>query len=155
MMKEPTHTPVIPAGKSESSTQIFKLVYKHEQKDCLQRKLCFKIVYSITPDGKLTVKEYRNGSRKAQLVNEYHFLSEEYEGLCKRIEECIERADRLDLYMDDASEELKIFYRYGRVQTMDRGLGNEDVQICEIIHDFLVGVMQVEDFNERTEGNQK
>ena len=57
--------------------------------------------------------------------------------LCYRIEECISTADRLNDYCDDSSEELKIFHQFGRVQTMDRGLGNEETDIGRIMHDFF------------------
>ena len=56
---------------------------------------------------------------------------------CVQIEACIEFADRLDFYVDDSSEELKIYRKFGRVQIVDRGLGNRDVHIGEIMHEFL------------------
>ena len=141
MIKELMHDPIFLAGKSESSTEIIKLVYKHERLDLMQLKISTKIVYTITPDGKLTIKEYKNGSRKVHSLNEYSFSLDEYRALCKGIEECIKNANRLDFYVDGTSEELKILHKYGREQIMDRGLGNEYVHIYDIIHDFLDGVM--------------
>ena len=64
---------------------------------------------------------------------------EEYAKLCSNIKECIDNADRLDFYCDDASEELKIYHQFGRVQIIDRGLGNDGVHIGEIMHEFLDG----------------
>ena len=38
---------------------------------------------------------------------------------------------------DDSSEELKIYHLYGRVQTVDRGLGNKNNHIGSVMWDFL------------------
>ena len=100
-----------------------------------------RTITTITNDGMIVFKEYTPGSRKAHLVYKGKCSAEDYEELCERIENCIKNADRLDFYVDDASEELKIFHRYGRVQIMDRGLGNEDIHIGEIMHEFLDGVI--------------
>ena len=96
-----------------------------------------RLVITIIDDGTITFKEYDPKSRKVKSVYQRKCSVADYEVLCERIENCIRNADRLDFYDDDASEELKIFHRYGRVQIMDRGLGNEDSHIGEIMHDFL------------------
>lgn len=115
---------------------IIKLVYKHEWFDVTQLKIGARTIYTITPDGKLVVKEYR-GSRKVHSQKECPITIEEYNSLCKNIEACIEGADRLDSYVDDSSEELKIYHLYGRVQTVDRGLGNKNNHIGSVMWAFL------------------
>ena len=40
-------------------------------------------------------------------------------------------------YCDDARETLTIYHKYGRIQTMERGLGNGFVSIGEVMNDFL------------------
>ena len=120
---------------------IIKLVYKREFFDVSVMKPGGKLVTTITNDGVVVFKEYIPGSRKVQSTYKGNCSVEEYESLCSKIELCIENADRLDFYVDDAAEELKIYHQFGRVQIVDRGLGSEDVHIGEIIHKFLDGVI--------------
>ena len=141
MIKELVHDPIFPAGKSEPNTGVVKLVYKRDFFDISVMKPGARLFTTITCDGMVVFKEYRLCSRKAHSVYKGKCSIEDYEALCERIENCIKNADRLDFYVDDASEELKIFHRYGRVQIMDRGLGNEDIHIGEIMHEFLDGVI--------------
>ena len=141
MIKELVHDPKFPSVKSEPNTGVVKLVYKRDFFDISVMKPGAKLITTITCDGMVVFKEYRPCSRKAHSVYKGKCSIEDYEALCERIENCIKNADRLDSYVDDASEELKIFHRYGRVQIMDRGLGNEDIHIGEIMHEFLDGVI--------------
>ncbi len=98
----------------------------------------------VTNDGLILSKKYKVGSRKVESVQKSTCSSEAFERLCNEIEICIENADRLDFYEDDASEKLKVFYRYGRIQTMDRGLGNEYSNIGKIVNNFLEKYLFVE-----------
>ena len=41
------------------------------------------------------------------------------------------------MWVDDCNEELKLFYKFNRVQIVDRGLFNKDTSIGDIMHDFL------------------
>ena len=140
MIKELMHDPIFLAGKSESTT-IIKLVYKREFFDVSVMKPGGRLVTTILNDGTVIFKEYDPGSRKVQSVRKGKRSVEDYKTLCAKLENCIESADRLDFYVDDSSEELKIYHKFGRVQIMDRGLGNENVHIGEIMHDYLDGVM--------------
>ena len=140
MIKELMHDPIFLAGKSESTT-IIKLVYKREFFDMSVMKPGGRLVTTILNDGTVIFKEYGPGSRKVQSVRKGKRSVEDYKTLCAKLENCIESADRLDFYKDDSSEELKIYHKFGRVQIMDRGLGNEDVHIGEIMHEFLDGVI--------------
>ena len=116
---------------------IEKLVYKREFLDLSVMKIGAKLITTITDNGVIVVKEYRFGSRKAHSVQKTHCSLTAFETLCSSINECIKTADRLDFYVDDSSEELKIYHKFGRVQIMDRGLGNEDGNIGSIMHAFL------------------
>ena len=140
MIKELMHDPIFLAGKSEDTT-IIKLVYKREFFDISVMKPGGRLVTTILNDGTVIFKEYSPESRKAQSVYKGKRSVEDYKTLCAKLEKCIEFADRLDFCVDDASEELKIYHKFGRVQIMDRGLGNENVHIGEIMHDYLDGVM--------------
>ena len=127
-----------------TNTSIVKLVYKREFFDISQMKIGAKKITTITADGTVVIKEYNPGSRKAYSMRKISCTVDAYEALCDKIESCIENADRLDFYVDDASEELKIFHKYGRVQIVDRGLGNEEVHIASIMHEFFDGLRERE-----------
>ncbi len=116
---------------------IIKLVYKRESFDLSEMKPGAKQITTIVADGTITQKEYMPGSRKAHMVKEAICSAEAYRKLCTKIIDCIVYADRLDGYCDDASEELTIYHQYGRMQKMDRGLGNENCNIGDVVNAFL------------------
>ncbi len=116
---------------------IEKLVYRRDFFDIEQMRPGAKQVTTITDDGQIVVKEYAPGSRKPHSVKKVECTSQAYVTLCEQIISCIEEADRLDAYCDDSSEELIIHHKYGRLQTMDRGLGNEYIHIGEVVNGFL------------------
>lgn len=116
---------------------IEKLVYKREFLDLSVMKIGAKLITTITDDGVIVVKEYRFGSRKAHSVQKAQCSLTAFEALCNSINECIETADRLDFYVDDSSEELKVYHKFGLVQIIDRGLGNEYANIGSVVHAFL------------------
>lgn len=116
---------------------IEKLEYRRCYFDISTMQSGARITTIITNDGTIISKEYKAGSRKVNSVQKTSCSLEEFEKLCNEIESCIENADRLDFYVDDTSEELRIFYKYGRVQIMDRGLGNDNSHIGEIVNAFL------------------
>lgn len=120
---------------------IVKLVYRRDYFDITTMSPGAKTVTAITDDGLIIKKEYVPGSRKAHSVKRSECSIEEFTSLCERLVVCIETADRLDGYCNDSSEELTIYHKYGRVQTMDRGLGNDDVCIGEVINHFLANYL--------------
>ena len=119
-------------------TTIEKLVYRRDYFDCMVMRAGARVVTTITPDGLISTKEYAPGSRKVKVSRKARCTPAEYGKLCCDVEICIATADRQDWYCDDSGEELKIFHRFGRIQTMDRGLGNESTHIGEIVNAFLV-----------------
>ena len=121
----------------QTPNTILKLVYKREYFDISQMKIGARLVTTINADGTVLFKEYKPGSRKVKSSYKGKCTVAAFRLLCYRIEECISTADRQELYGDDSSEELKIFHSFGRVQTMDRGLGNEETDIGRIMHDFF------------------
>jgi hypothetical protein len=116
---------------------IEKLEYKRRFFDVATMKDGARITTVIMGDGTIISKKYEAGSRKATSVQSAKCTEEEFKQLCDEIELCIESADRLDFYVDDSSEELRIFYQYGRIQIVDRGLGSEGCHIGGIINNFL------------------
>lgn len=121
----------------QTPNTILKLVYKREYFDISQMKIGARLVTTINADGTVLFKEYKPGSRKVESSYKGKCTVAAFRLLCYRIEECISTADRQEFYVDDSSEELKIFHSFGRVQTMDRGLGNEETDIGRIMHDFF------------------
>ena len=121
----------------QTPNTILKLVYKREYFDISQMKIGARLVTTINADGTVIFKEYKPGSRKVESSYKGKCTVAAFRLLCYRIEECISTADRQEFYVDDSSEELKIFHAFGRVQTMDRGLGNEETDIGRIMHDFF------------------
>ena len=120
----------------KTAQAVVKLVYKRELFDLSAMKPK-RIVATINNDGTVIFKEYKSGSRKVQSIYKGHCSVTSFEVLCIEIKECIDSADRLDFYVDDASEELKMYHQFGRVQIVDRGLGNEVIHIGEIMHEFF------------------
>lgn len=116
---------------------IEKLVYKRDFFDVSQMASGAKLVTTITADGSVMFREYVPNSRKVQSFYKGRCSIEAYRLLCDRLEDCISLANRIDFYDDDASEELKMFYRFGRIQIVDRGLGYEEIHIGDIMHDFF------------------
>ena len=121
----------------QTPNTILKLVYKREYFDISQMKIGARLVTTINADGTVLFKEYKPGSRKVESSYKGKCTVAAFRLLCYRIEECISTADRQEFYVDDSSEELKFFHSFGRVQTMDRGLGNEETDIGRIMHDFF------------------
>ena len=134
----------------QTTNNIFKLVYKREYFDISQMKNGARSVATINADGTLLFKEYKPGSRKVNSAYKGKCSVAAFGLLCRRIEECISTADRQEFYVDDSSEELKIFHRFGRVQTIDRGLGNEETNIGMIMHEFLERDVVKEKNDEKT-----
>ena len=116
---------------------ILKLEYKREFFDIsLMRRGARKIV-SISNDGTIVCEEYKADSRKAHSIREEKCSLIAFRNLCKQILKCIETADRNEMFIDDSSAKLTIYHKYGRTQTMDRGLGNDDIDIEYIMISFF------------------
>ena len=96
-----------------------------------------KTVTTIDDEGVIVSKTYKAASRKPAFVQKEVCALKAFQKLCRDIEECIISADRLNMYIDDCSEELTVFYEYGRIQTMDRELGNSNGDIGQIVNKFL------------------
>ena len=116
---------------------IVKLEYKREFFDVSVMAPGARRIITITDDGTIVAKDYNPKSRKAHNVVKTSCSLDAFDKLCMDIEDCIRNADRLDFYVDDSSEELKIFHKYGRIQTMDRGLGNESTDIGSVMNTFI------------------
>lgn len=116
---------------------IVKLTYTHQFFDVSEMRIGGKTITTITEDGIIIVRDYKPGSRKAYSTKHTVCSIEQFQELCNKLEDCIETANNWDLWVDDCSEELKLFYKYNRIQIVDRGLGNDDTAIGVIMREFL------------------
>ena len=116
---------------------ILKLEYKREFFDISLMRRGGKKIISISNDGTIVCEEYKADSRKVHSTRKEKCSLIEFRKLCKQILKCIENADRNEMFIDDSSAELKIYHKYGRTQTMDRGLGNDDINIEYIMMRFF------------------
>lgn len=116
---------------------IVKLTYKHEFFDINEMKIGARTITTITDDGSIVIKDYKPGSRKVHSTKKAACTIEQFQALCDKLESCIETANKWDVWVDDCSEELKMFYKFNRVQIVDRGLGNDIIDIGVIMREFL------------------
>lgn len=112
---------------------VVKLTYKHEFFDISERRIGCRTVTTITADGLVVEKEYRGGSRKVYATKTTTCSVEEFRELCDNLEKCIVSADRWDMYVDDCSAEVKLTYKFGREQIVDRGLGNAENGVAGVM----------------------
>ena len=116
---------------------ILKLEYKREFFDLSLMKRGARKVISISNDGTIVCKEYKSGIRKAHSIRQEKCSLVAFRNLCKRVLKCIETADRNEIFIDDSSAELTIYYENGETKTVDRGLGNETNFIEYIMSGFF------------------
>ena len=120
------------------SNPIVKLIYKRDYFDINALTFGAKTVTTIYKDH-IVIKEYKSKSRKPHIARTISCSTVDFNKLCDQLETCINSATKLDIYEDDSSEELRVVYKYGRVQIVDRGLGNKDTNIGSIMRSFLEG----------------
>ena len=116
---------------------ILELVYTREFFDLSLMTWGARKIISISNDGTIVCKEFKADSRKAHSIRNEKCSSTEFRKLCQEIMNCIETADRNEFFVDDSSAELKIYHEFGRIQTMDRGLGNDNTNISYIMAGFF------------------
>lgn len=116
---------------------IEKIVYKREFFDLSVMKIGARTITTITPDGNVVIREYRGDSRKVYSTRKNTCSTDAFKCLCNQFENCINNATKWDMYVDDCAEELRIVYKFGREQKVDRGLGNGSTDIATIFYDFM------------------
>lgn len=123
--------------KGRYAMSIEKLEYRRRFFDISEMRDGARVTNTITNDGVIIRRKYKAASRKVDSVYKTKCALAEFDKLCKEIEVCIENADRLDYYEDGSSEELRIYYKCGRIQIVDRGLGDGVIPIGTIVNHFL------------------
>ena len=94
-----------------------------------------RYVYDLLPNGDIISSIREKGIRKPVEKKTYHLASsEDYKELCEKINECIEKADTLNQYVDDTSFEVTLYRQFGRKEIMDGGYGAEDEDLRRILY---------------------
>lgn len=97
-----------------------------------------RYVYELFPDGKVTHAHYEKGTRKPKEKGETHQATkDDYQKLCAELNACIASADRQNWYVDDCDAEVKIYHAFGRIETMDRGYGNEGTDVGQLLTEYI------------------
>ena len=122
----------------EKATDILKIRYAISTFDVDAMCSHSRYVYELYPDGKVTYDHYEKGTRKAVAKDESHqATADDYQKLCAELNACVASADRQEWYVDDCSAEVKIYRAFGRVDTMDRGYGNADTDVGQLITKYI------------------
>ena len=122
----------------EKATDILKIRYAISTFDVDAMCSHSRYVYELYPDGKVTYGHYKKGTRKAVDKDESHqATADDYQRLCAELNACVASADRQEWYVDDCSAEVKIYRAFGRVDTMDRGYGNADTDVGQLIAKYI------------------
>ena len=102
-----------------------------------------RYVYDLLPNGDIISSIREKGIRKPVEKKTYHLASsEDYKELCEKINECIEKADTLNQYVDDTSIEVTLYRQFGRTEIMDGGYGAEDEDLRRILYRYITGFMR-------------
>ena len=102
-----------------------------------------RYVYDLLPNGDIISSIREKGIRKPVEKKTYHLASsEDYKELCEKINECIEKADTLNQYVDDTSIEVTLYRQFGRKEIMDGGYGAEDEDLRRILYRYITGFMR-------------
>ena len=122
----------------EKATDILKIRYAISTFDVDAMCSHSRYVYELYPDGKVTYGHYEKRTRKAVDKDESHqATADDYQKLCAELNACVTSADRQEWYVDDCSAEVKIYRAFGRVDTMDRGYGNADTDVGQLITKYI------------------
>ena len=122
----------------EKVTNILKIRYVIRTFDLDAMRSHSRYVYELFPDGKVTYGHYEKGTRKPEEKRETHQATKnDYQKLCAALNACIASADRQNRYVDDCAAEVKIHRAFGRVETMDRGYGNEGTDVGQLITEYI------------------
>lgn len=119
------------------SNPIVRLTYKHEFFDISEMRIGGRTVTTILEDGTIIEQDFEPGSRKVFATRHATCSLDSFQALCDELENCIDSANDWNMWVDDCSEELKLFYKFNRVQVVDRGLCNGDTSIGGIMREFL------------------
>ena len=102
-----------------------------------------RYVYDLLPNGDIISSIREKGIRKPVEKKTYHLASsEDYKELCEKINECIEKADTLNQYVDDTSIEVTLYRQFGRKEIMDGGYGAEDEDLRRILYRCITGFIR-------------
>ena len=119
--------------------EIGKMVYNFSVFDVEKRRVGFRVVTTISEDGRIIKREYGDGGRKMTDKIEVRFEPREYYKLYDRVCECIRTATRCEIPICDCGGELKIYHPLHREEIVWGTMGNGIRCISDVIGDFLGG----------------
>lgn len=122
---------------NSNSNDILMLKYKRYSFSCEEMKFVNKTVYEMLNSGEIVITEYFNNTRRIKSKTKKYNSEADYKKLVHDINNCIDNATHQEHFIDDCECTLTIYYPFGRKETMDRGLGNEDVCIEKIIEEYI------------------
>ena len=104
-----------------------------------------KYVYEITPDKlKCSIRDCGFFTDKDNPIFKSIFRphivdvsKSDFDELYQKLVECITTADRRWKFFDDCDGKLTIYHEFGRIETMPKGYGNENLCVGNIIDEFL------------------
>ena len=125
----------------EKANDIIKIRYTISLFDVAAMRSHTRYVYELYPDGKVSFAHYERGNRKPEATDEKHTASaSDFMQLVADLNACIETADRDEMYVDDTGAEAIIYRPFGRTDTMDRGYGNGEIDVGQLISNYIYGV---------------
>lgn len=124
-------------GDCLKSSDIIKIkyVWKNFSPDVM--RIYRKNVYEIFDSGRVIVSQFVDDmkSPKSRIVLIKNKSS--FSGLTDKVNECIAEADRLETYVDDSEASITIIRPFGRIEKLDRGIGNPKMLLGCIIEDYI------------------
>ena len=124
-------------GDVLKSSDIIKIryVWKNFSPDVM--RIYRKSVYEIFDSGRVIISEFVDDMRspKSRIVSNKDKLS--FSILSDKINECITDADRLENYIDDSDVSITIIRPFGRIEKLDRGIGNQKIVLGSIIEKYV------------------
>lgn len=124
-------------GDDLKSSDIIKIkyVWKNFSPDVM--RIYRKNVYDIFDSGRVIVSEFVDDMKSPKSRAVLNKDKSSFFVLTDKINECITEADRLETYVDDSEASITIIRPFGRVEKLDRGIGNPKMVLGRIIEEYI------------------
>lgn len=124
-------------GDVLNSSDIIKIryVWKNFSPDVM--RIYRKSVFEIFDSGRVIVSEFVDDMKSPKSRTVSNKDKSSFFALTAKVNECINEADRLETYVDDSEASITIIRPFGRVEKLDRGIGNQKMVLGCIIEDYI------------------
>lgn len=112
-----------------------KYVWKNFSPDVM--RIYRKNVYEIFDSGKVIVSEFVDDMKSPKSRTVSNKDKSSFSTLTANVNECINNADRLETYVDDSEASITIIRPFGRIEKLDRGIGNQKIVLGSIIEKYV------------------